>query len=76
VVVGAQIVAIVGGQKRNAGLLGEAEEIGKDGVLLGDSLILQFQEEVLGSEDLLVEARGPLGFLLAPRQQELGNLAS
>jgi len=56
-------VAIVGSDKRNAGLFGEANELGVDALFDGEALILNFEEKIAFAEDV-AEAIGVLASLV------------
>ena len=46
-----EVMAIVGGHKRDAGFFGEADQVFIDALLDFQSLVLNFEEEVSLSED-------------------------
>ena len=59
-VVAVDVVAVVGGQQRRPDVLGDLDQLGVRLVLLGEAVVLQFDEEVVLPEDLL-EPGGGLG---------------
>ena len=47
-----EIVAVVRGDERNAGFLGEADKIPVDALLDFETLVLNFEEEIAFAEDV------------------------
>ena len=47
-----EIVAIVGGDKGDAGFLGEADELAVDALFDGQALVLNFEEEIAFAENV------------------------
>ncbi len=52
-VVFAEVVAVVGGDQRNAEFLLQTEEVLVDALLLRQALVLDFEEEIAAAEDVL-----------------------
>ena len=75
-VVLAQIMRIVGGHQRNAGLRGQAVDHGEHARIRLQAVVLQFQEEILRAEQVGVFVGQALGFFVTVRQQGLIDVAA
>ena len=53
----AQVMRIVGGDEREAGFAGEADEFGREALILLQVVVLDFEEEILGAEDVAILVR-------------------
>ena len=71
----AQVVAIVGGDQRDAGPGGECGRSGADLVLDLEAVVLDLEEEVLRPEDLAVGERGPRRALGVVGEEVAADLA-
>ena len=70
------VVGIIGTDEGNAGPARDLQEPLPDRGLLGHPVVLDLQEVVVGSEDLQVLARHPLGQVQVAAQDGLGKLAA
>ncbi len=71
----AEIVAVVGRDQRNAGVLAQAQQVGADLVLLLQALVLNLEEEILCAEELAEEAGSLARGVVLPFRQALGDFA-
>ena len=69
-----QIVAIIGGDERDAGLPAEVDELPVDLLLLREAIGLQLEEEIAAAEDVVEFARYRLPGLGAPAHAGLRHL--
>jgi hypothetical protein len=70
------VVGIVGADEGDAGPARDLHQPLADRGLLGHAVVLELQEVVVGSEDLQVLARHPLGGVQVATQDGLGKLAA
>ena len=70
-----QVVAIIGGDQRDAGLLRHPQQVGLDAMLLFQALVLDFQIEIPRAQDVAVLARGPARRLIVVGEQVERHLA-
>jgi len=68
------VVDVVRADRLELVFLGEAEEAGDDVALLGDAVVLEFDEVVFAAEDLDVAGAGGVGLLLAVAHEVLADL--
>ena len=72
----AGVVAVVRGQQRRTQLLRQADELRVGALLLGNAVVLEFDEQVVPAEDVL-EAPGPLpGPFVVVGEERLEDLAA
>ena len=71
-----QVVAVVGGDQRDAGLLGHLDQVAVDLLLLLQPVRLDLEEEVPLAEDVLELAGGDLGRLRPAAHHRLRDLAA
>ena len=74
VVVLVRVVAVVGGDDREAEVLGDAQQLGVGALLLGDAVVLQLDEEVVGPEDVAQAGRLVAAGLVALVHQRLQDV--
>ena len=70
------VVQVVGDDQRQAGLRGEAEQLLVEAALLGDPVVLEFQEEPVLAEDVAVLRGERAGQLPVVHLEGLGDLAT
>src|SRR5580658_2307923 len=73
--VGADIVAVVGGNERNVELALHLEERIADSFVWSEAVILDLEEVVAFAEEIFVAAGGAFGFVVLPFHQVLVHLA-
>ena len=66
-----RVVTVVGGQQRRIEVSGDLDQLRNGAVLVGDAVVLQLHEEVVGPENVLQPSGQPLGLRRVPRQQRL-----
>ena len=71
----AQIVGVVGGRHRDAGLPRQPDQLGQHRLVLGQAVVLQFNVVAVGPEQVPVPEGGGPGPLVIAGQQGLGHLA-
>ena len=71
----AEVVAVIGGDQRQAEILLQLKEAGMDAVLHRETLILDLEVEILLSENIAERAGCPPGRLVVPFHQPLRHLA-
>src|SRR5262245_33825125 len=71
----AQVVRIVGQDKRDVQFLLKAEKVGLNLLLFGEALVLNLKVEVSATEDVLVLRGSALGLFIVPCQQFFAQLA-
>ncbi len=74
-VVFAEIVAVVGGDQRQAKIFFQLEEAGMDAVLLLQALILNLEKEIVFAENVGVGSGGGAGGVVVVLHQALGDFA-
>ena len=70
-----QVMGIVGGDQRDTGFPGKADQLGQDNIVLFQAVILQFDIVVPFSEQILVVQGCLLGALVISDQNGLGHFA-
>ena len=71
----AQVVGVVGGRHRDAGLPRQPDQLGQHRLVLGQAVVLQFNVVAVGPEQVPVPEGGGFGPLVIAGQQGLGHLA-
>ena len=74
-VVGGQVVAVVGDDEGDVHLPRQFDQARQHLLLLGDAVILQFDEEIAASEDVQILLRHLPGFVVAPVEQKFRQVA-
>ena len=74
-VVSGDVVAVVGGDKRDVELALHLEESFADSFVGGETVVLNFEEVVALAEEILVEAGGSFRLVVLSRHQVLVDLA-
>ena len=75
-VVAAQVVRIVGGHQRQAGLLREAIELRGEALVLLQVVVLHFEEEVVAAEDVGVGVGQAAGVVVLVGENGFGDVAA
>ena len=65
------VVAVVGGEQRRTDALGDADQLRVGPVLVGEPVVLDLDEQVVASENVLQPGGALLGLHLVPGQQRL-----
>jgi hypothetical protein len=76
VLVAPDVVQVVGDDEIEPDFLAELDQLGVEGELLGDAVVLQLQEEALLAEDVAIHAGGLAGKLPVVDFERLGDLAA
>ncbi len=72
----AQVMRIVGGHQRKAGFAGEAHQCGREALILLQVVVLHFEEEILGAEDVAILVRHAPRIVVLVGKQGLRNVAA
>ncbi len=72
----AEVVRIVGGDEREAGFAGKAHEFGCQALILLQVVVLHFEEEILGAEDVAILVRHAPRIVVLVGKQSLRNVAA
>ena len=70
-----EIVGVVGADELQADLFAEARHHRNDLLLIGNAVVLDLQEKIVGAEDLFVLLRGFLGLRVISTSEALRHLA-
>ena len=71
-----QVVAVVRGDQRNAGFLGEPDEFAIDAVSCLEALVLNFEEKISFAENIAQAVSAFLGLIVFLRKNRIGDFAA
>ena len=74
-VFGVHIMAVIGSDQRNFALPSHIDQFGQNFLLLGQSMILNFQIEILFAKEVLVLSNGRNSSIPIVPQEPIGDLA-
>ncbi len=75
-VVAAEVVGVVGGDEREAGVFGEAVDEREEGLVLVEAVVLEFEEEIVFAEEVRVFVGEAAGFVVAVGEEGFVDVAA
>ena len=75
-VVAAEVVRVVGGDERESGFFGEAVDEGEEGLVFIETVVLEFEEEVVLAEEVGVFVGEAAGFVVAVGEEGFVDVAA